>query len=368
MGGKERGSGRVGPMNAYLDASSLRKARWPDYSGLLGRISQLARVLGIELMLPEPTRIELEGIWLREIYDAQVAAKDAGAGMVEWTLPDWDQLRVQYRDRAEKLRMRWSLHYVPFTNKSAADVFHTLMRQDPPFQNQRPGFRDAVVFHSIVDHLRSARVTKSLIVANDKGFESLLDASERAKLKAEGFTLRLLTIEAFRDWLESELRDVETDFERSFRQEEEARARAALEASRPQLEAFMRGHLMYHPGAFGYYNPLHFQAMEVGKIGHVSVVAPPETEPGQSKILAQVQVRVTALISPIMMTVPTLSSESAEMATPIGVPFTATASGGSIGHQSFEFTADVEATAEPHNNGYRITGFVSAIVPLQPQS
>jgi hypothetical protein len=242
------------------------------------------------------------------------------------------------------------------TPQPVAEAFKTMVGFQPPFQIPRVGFRDVVIFLSVVDNLLARPQHAGFLVTDDKGFNELLSANQKVSLGSRGVLLELRGIDDLRQYLEGLQQQRESDKERARREQEEARARRALGAKRAELEMFIQNNLQYQMGALGLYQP-QVIGIEVGEIERVAISNLSGASPDETKILAEVRVRILKLALPGTMTPPTgwegMWANVSWTALPVSV--------GSSGAERWSRAA-VEAVVHRQGEEYEITAFISAVV------
>src|SRR2546422_5850769 len=225
----------------YFDSSALRDGGWPHVSGILEDTFRLARSLSIGLFIPRAVEVEVEGMWLRELYELRNEQKVTKhiAGITDNVVAsiDWDQARHDYRVSSDELKTEWAMGILPITQSSLEHAFQLTITTGAPFENKRPGLRDAVIYYSVVEHLRIESGHRAVLVTQDKGLAAFLDGRETSRLHDLGIALQIpYPHEKSRmlDWLRGKLHEIkeaqETAAERSIRKQDESRARRALEA------------------------------------------------------------------------------------------------------------------------------------------
>src|SRR5207245_880749 len=115
---------------------------WPHVSGILEDTFQLARSLGIGLFIPRAVEVEVEGIWLRELYELrneQRVTRHIARITDNVIAPiDWDRVRHDYRASSDALKTQWAMGIVPITQSSLAHAFQLTITTGAPFENKRP--------------------------------------------------------------------------------------------------------------------------------------------------------------------------------------------------------------------------------------
>lgn len=342
----------------YFETSALRDGGWPRGSGVLEDVFGLSAELGFTLLIPRAVEVELETLWLRGLYelrnDEKVVRHVAGITEVGLLPPvDWERVRSDYRTVANAQKAKWGIRSVPLTLRRLDEVFQWTIAPEPPFENKRPGLRDAAIYHSIVEDLRAAPGQRAILVAQDKGFALLLDRPEEMRLKDLG--VELVVFDQAR--LRAKLREIqqarESEEERAVRERDEARARRALERHRSSLEEFVSAHLMYRAWDFGVAAE-RVLGVDVGEITNVTVTRPPARAARDQPvtILAEVRVAPQILAMPMPILQPFPPARGDEPPPLYSSPQ----------QQDVGSSAVVEIKAVQRNDEYQIIEFVSAML------
>lgn len=181
-----------------LDSSVLRGAGWPRVSADLENLLQLARMFKIPICVPEAVLLELEDFWKRghqkRCDDAQAAIRK-----IEKVVRNIDLLRQLQIPDAESesagsardsaaLIQQWDIQVVPITSRPVNEFFRMAARKEPPFRDKGVGFKDAVIFFSIIDYFVGRRGRQKdgrlqlVLVSDDSDFQdgSLVDTARNA--------------------------------------------------------------------------------------------------------------------------------------------------------------------------------------------
>jgi hypothetical protein len=349
----------------YFDSSTFRDGGWPHVSGILEDTFRLAQELKISLFVPDAVEIELESLWLRELHELrneQKMTKHISGITANLIAPiDWEQMRGAYRASTSALKTQWAIVAIPVTQATLKHAFQLTIAPGPPFENRRPGLRDATIYYSIVEHLRTDTGHRAVFVTEDKDLAGFLDEQETSRLRGFGVALQIPRSHENKralDWLRSKLHGIkeaqETAAERALREEDVKRAIRALEAQWSNLEEFVQNNLQYPIWAFAASIDT-ILGIEVGNLGAVTVSR--SSVPGSPqfvKILAEVQVAIHALARPLSL--PSLMRSVHEEEKPLAAwarPRSEYASGAA---------AIVEANALQDGTEFRIVEFISAVV------
>ncbi len=157
----------------YFDSNILLAAPWPRLSATIENILKTAPAADVTVIIPAPVEEELAHHWIRgfnERLRTLTAAADAFQGHyrnvseleLDLGLPPSDYATTLYQQRIGELKEKYGIQSAPFTSRSLADVFAMACLYQPPFRRIKEGdvgFRDAVIFLSVIDHLAPRKRT-----------------------------------------------------------------------------------------------------------------------------------------------------------------------------------------------------------------
>jgi hypothetical protein len=228
----------------YFESNALH--RWPRIGGDLSEIFQTATALGLGVFIPIGTELERERLWLHDVQNgfAELSGLLEGISRDASPSPDWARLREDYERASDSAKTKWAIQTVALSTQTLEDAFRWALEFKPPFQRKRVAFRDAIIYLSVVEHLH-ANPGRGVLVSNDQDFLTIRKDDE-TRLRKMGVNLRVAT----RDDVLSELRErrktaAPPDLQRWYERNEE-NERAALEAERSTLEAFLTSNLVSH--------------------------------------------------------------------------------------------------------------------------
>lgn len=165
----------------YFDTSILWQQRWPSASGTkLDALAKLTQKKSIELCVPAPVRVEHRLKWMRELMDAWRAAKGSiekasligKSGNVhtrvtlEPELLDEAKLGHSYEQAEADATVRLSMTVSPYTTRPLDWFVAAATRRLPPFVDTKGdrGFRDAVIFQSVLHDLKERPLLQAVAV------------------------------------------------------------------------------------------------------------------------------------------------------------------------------------------------------------
>jgi hypothetical protein len=302
----------------YFDTNLLVRVGWPAPDPLFISILQIGQSLRVDPFVPEPVRIERENLWLRDLYKFHARQRAVAQGIVDPELfgVPWDRAREGYRDTERRLVETWGFNRggtASFPAQTMADAFHDSIDTGPPFESrEEQGFRDSIIYLGIVEHLRRDPGV-AVLVSDDTKFPRFDEEREQAWRARFGVNLRIIHAAGSQslDVLQRQLEDMRARQEperQTWRAADEARARAAFEASAGELRAYIADRVEI-PSNF----PFRLDFPEVGSIsvGQVITTASQGIEDGSTVTLTartQVEFRAQGMtsVTPINITTPTL--------------------------------------------------------------
>lgn len=167
----------------YFDTSELVASGWPRLSADLENVLRVIRSANIAAFIPIGVEIELERKWHRELTERISKAKSAAQAVeahfdgvrdvsVPFDLPDGGGALDEYRRAVEELKGKHGMRTVPFTARPLSEIFEMAALRHPPFKQGKDdvGFRDAVIFLSVVDDLVAAKGQVGALVSRDDAF------------------------------------------------------------------------------------------------------------------------------------------------------------------------------------------------------
>ena len=169
----------------YFDSSILLAGPWPKPSANIESVLKMAPAAGVLVFIPAPVEAELEYHWMRD-FDDRRHSLTAGfeafklhcetVGNLELNLggPSREVALTAYRQHVLSLRQKYNIGTVPFTSRLVTDIFTMACRYQPPFKRAKDGdagFRDAIIFLSVVDDVRSVGNAVGALVSGDRIFK-----------------------------------------------------------------------------------------------------------------------------------------------------------------------------------------------------
>ena len=236
-----------------LDTSALRAAGWPDVSDDLESLLRLARLSKSVVCLPQSVLLELEDFW-RNVHQERSNKAQMALVKLEEVVKNADvlkQLQIpdvegQLSDSVQKAEMvigKWGIQVAPITSRPVEHFFKMAARKEAPFRKDGVGFKDAVIFFSLIDYLTGRRGcgtggrVRLGFIASDSDFahESLINAASDSGVE-------LLLVKSIQEMNESMTSSLEDRGKAMFAQDR-AQALDALEQMRPKIERMLNTEL-----------------------------------------------------------------------------------------------------------------------------
>jgi hypothetical protein len=232
----------------YFDTSELVAAGWPRLSADLENVLRLTTVAKIGVFLPAGVEIELQQRWQRDLEEktsamrSRIQAVEDHLGGVQHPsmsldVPDLTKVRDHYLKVVDGLKQKYALSTVPFTTRPVREIFEMATTRQPPFKQGKEdvGFRDAVIFLSIVDELLAMKGQGHVgaLVARDEAFHDpkITQFAARAGIELQVFR----SVTAVFDSL---MQDVQTYAKEKW-EDSITQARYRLQSRRPEIEKFI---------------------------------------------------------------------------------------------------------------------------------
>jgi hypothetical protein len=196
----------------YIETSVLVEAGWPRLSADLENVLKITTFAKI---LPAGVEIELQHRWQRDLEEkisavkSRIRAVEVHFGGVQRTsvtaeVPDLAQALDAYLKAVDALKQKYGLSTGRFTTRPVPEIFTMAATRHPPFKpgKEDVGFRDAVIFLSVVDDLTAAKGHVGALVARDDAFHD-----PRIVEFAAGAGAELQVFRSVKDVFDSLIRD-----------------------------------------------------------------------------------------------------------------------------------------------------------------
>jgi hypothetical protein len=361
----------------YFDTSALINAGWPQGSADLERLLKVATTapgFEVAICLPEPVEVELEAHWLRDFMDKQDRAeskvndfrrhlKGVVADEVKLVFPSIDKAQADYRACVQTFMAKWGIRVVPFTRRSVEEFFEMAAHRRLPIQDNDKGFRDAVIFLSIIDDLLREQPSWGVLVTKDEVFRE-----QDVKRIATDAGVRLDIYQSPKDAVNEIIGYLENDVKLRWQKDQE-RALLALKRVFPQIRKFVCENLeVMEPDLALLFGTLRgLRNIEVVSIGDVRTPPPwpRDRQPSERvKVSFDLNIKIHVLVDRYILPPPRgfkVGEEYQELPH-FGI--------GSLQVQEevLESVVEVQATATLFEGEYRDVVLVSARFPSRTQS
>lgn len=166
----------IDPHVIALDAQALHEGGWPAPNARLRQLAELSALLGVNLWIVQGARDEVRGAFERKIANSIADLKTAVAsarqigldadGHAKGThrlLSDWD-------GHSERAGGELRAYIIPPTKRPTDEFFAMGVKRVSPFDERGAGFRDAVIYLSVVDEMSRMGLSEAIFVTKDKDF------------------------------------------------------------------------------------------------------------------------------------------------------------------------------------------------------
>jgi len=155
-----------GVTRLYLDSNAVSEGDGFRLSATTEEMIELAQAANVEVVVPEPVLVELEHQFERELISVrdQVVANSKRVTRIrreQYDVPAIDLTAAigHHREAIESFLKGSGIIIAPFTARSSAELFGMAAARQRPFRETSKtvtdaGFKDAVIYLSILDHLR----------------------------------------------------------------------------------------------------------------------------------------------------------------------------------------------------------------------
>jgi len=175
------------PIDAlYLDTNVLFSENWLSPSAALTQLLDLAKRLGIPVLLPELVIAETCGVFrrdaerdfakIRDLYHTSIEARLSKGTSPTLSLPTVKSLSEKYDSQATAKVKELGLVTIPMPTLSLQDAILQSAAYKPPFRDTDIGFRDSIIAMSCAEHAKKNGFKNAIFIANDEPFK--LAASE----------------------------------------------------------------------------------------------------------------------------------------------------------------------------------------------
>jgi hypothetical protein len=166
----------------YFDSQPLIAAGWPHVSSALETMLTMAKLVGVEVYLPEGAERELEIHMLRQwnetfsklIDEVNSLKRFLPQGVTETcslSLPDGPHVEQAYRKVVNDIKREWNINSVSLTIRPVNELFEMAINHQVPFTDKGAGFQDAVIYLSVLGHLKQKAEHTGVFLSQDRIFK-----------------------------------------------------------------------------------------------------------------------------------------------------------------------------------------------------
>ncbi|MBI3090007.1 MAG: DUF4935 domain-containing protein [Candidatus Tectomicrobia bacterium] len=221
-----------------LDAQALRDGAWPNPNAKLYQLAGLAHHFNQQFWLIQGALDEVRGQDAREAKkatDELIRARDTARRKrlkAEATCTDLDGMLADWDQHSTEACRQLIATLIPYTPRPVEHFFDMGVRRVPPFKEKGDGFRDAIIYYSLVDEMARLGLSSAIFVSEDRGFLKCASPIEGQQIHVMGLDD---AIEKFRarlteSWIKENLARQEM-------------ARKAIRLAAPDIEAFISENL-----------------------------------------------------------------------------------------------------------------------------
>jgi len=352
----------------YFDTSVLVSSNWPKISAGLESIFELCHMLRVDLILPKPVEDEIEVYWLETFRDkcrkTHNANDEVTKHVVEIVKVDWtltlptEKIAIEgYHKLTQEVMKKWKINSIPLTARNIGEVFKFAVQHHAPFAKQDKGFKDAVIYLSVIDHLVKTPSVAGAFVSGDKIFRDS-QVGELAKSTGVSLATYSNTDDLYNElmsWLEGAMK--------AGWEKDKQRAEEAIKQKMGDIEKFLLENLELAENEIGVGSRLvAVQGLKV--TGITNVRTPPLTDRSKNdplKISFDTKLEVRAIIERFYFPPPPFRLKVGEQVPQLeGLTLSEALRGPIQQEESLPWIAEVEAQAAPGDSEYKTINVVSS--------
>ena len=261
-----------------IDSNALRGSAWPEVSADLENLFDLCKLFRITVAIPEAVELELAEWWRRMAVgrsdSTEKAIKKVREGISNPEILETAKVldsglaQVRMRAASEEAKAKWNVQTIPITKVGVDALFRRAASKLPPFDEAGRGFKDAVILFSILEWCSkqaadSQEFTRVALVTKDGDFDvtGVTDLCAQSNVDLEifgSFSSIVVQLEKDLDLVRQQLRDRDA-----------ARARDAISARLPDLQAFAEQNLEISESEFSGYSNVEVNSIRLLEIKDV---------------------------------------------------------------------------------------------------
>lgn len=351
----------------YFDSSVLIFSNWPKISSALERVFDLSRFFKVGLFFPRTVEDELEVHWVNSFRDRCLKAHNATEGVKKYVaglvkeegsivLPSQEVALDGYRKLAQQVKEEWKIETVPYPSRDVGELLKMAVQHQPPFSKEDKGFKDAIIYLSVIDHLAKTPSEFGAFISGDRIFadEKVDDLAKSAGVSLIRYSNTDDLYNELMSWLEGAMK---LGWEK-----DKQRAEEALKQRIPDIEGFLLENLELSKNEIGLGTRLVvIQGLKVSGIKNVRT--PPLTERAKNepvKISFDTQLELRVMVERLYLPPPPSRLKVGEQAPRVETLTLSDVLRGPIQEeQVLPWIAEVEALSPPGDSEYKNIELVS---------
>ncbi len=166
------------PNIIYLDLNALNPKQWPEIRGRLTSFLALSDQLGIAVSMPRAVVNELEAHVRRNFRSNrkkvcvamarlnELCGKSNPQGEIE-TLLSEEYLESHFGQWIAEFTSTWNIQVCGLPSVSTETLFRAANEQALPVESEGKGFKDAVIFCSVLEDLAGTSYERAILITDD---------------------------------------------------------------------------------------------------------------------------------------------------------------------------------------------------------
>jgi len=223
-----------------FDSSALISENFPDLSAAFRQLVEIAKILKMNLYVPEIVMKELEQKFFDNTEDSFNTIRKSHRKLKKFvqekvliSLPETTDIKLEYVKEIENLKTINNLIIIPIPSLKAKELIERAVQRIPPFERNDKGFRDAMIIESIMEYGITNKIDNFILVA----FDSIFDSKEIVTIaKDKGINL---TVEKTIDNLNKKIYEFLTKVQKETIKEKERRAIEFLNTKRNEIDQYL---------------------------------------------------------------------------------------------------------------------------------
>jgi len=350
----------------YFDTNILISSNWPRTSAALERVFDLAKLFKVQLCFPKLVEDEFDAHWIEafrgkcsKLRNATEELRKYAAGFIkeDFDLPKEEEAFQAYRKLSQETKTEWKIETIPVTSRNNDELLKMAVEYQAPFAKDDRGFKDAIIFLSIIDDLAKHPSVVGAFLSEDKIFKDtrIGDATKAAGVSLVIYSNPDAVYNELMSWLEGAMKvGWEND---------KQRADEAIKQRISDIEKFLLENLEFSQNEIGFGSTLvSVKGLKVNRITNVRT--PPLSERSKNDILKvsfDAHLEISAIVERVYLPPPPSRIKVGEVAPKFfGLTLGDVLSGPRQEEESFPWIAEVEAEAAPGDSDYKTLTLVSA--------